>query len=405
MSKRLLILLTAACLLSGMAGCMKDVSTGQQDAPLPIRFNAPAVGAATKTDAGYPNHEMPVTYNTAEHFSVYAMDATTDFSHIDFSVSANNRYYMANEDCAYVSDYNAWVPVSPFYWLPAFVGSYYMNFQAYSPTVAQEDCTIGHSWTNGFTFTGFTPRTPGEQYDLLYSELHTDKQRPNYSGSPYDETTGDAGSYKGIDLCFNHALTSIHFKIRAAVPSDAIQQIYLQKITVRNAWNKGSFDQHLDDTDPAGWSIDGDATETSYVVYQNTGAATDGPHLVESATPENDFFSIPNALMIIPQALNHDGGTPGDTSDDVHIAIEVTYARVIAASGKVVVSTETADLVTGNNNGYYQGHAGTDPDAPIDSWRMGFRYTYKLTLNLFKVFVDPTVSAWNDFNPEQNLEL
>ena len=36
---------------------------------------------------------------------------------------------------------------------------------------------------------------------------------------------------------------------------------------------------------------------------------------------------------------------------------------------------------------------------------MGRRYTYKLTINLFKIFVDPTVEAWNDFVPEQDLNL
>ena len=74
---------------------------------------------------------------------------------------------------------------------------------------------------------------------------------------------------------------------------------------------------------------------------------------------------------------------------------------VSIANGKSITITETADLVTGNEGDYY-----TDATSvPIDAWEMGRRYTYKLTINLFKIFVDPTVEAWNDFVPEQDLNL
>ena len=75
--------------------------------------------------------------------------------------------------------------------------------------------------------------------------------------------------------------------------------------------------------------------------------------------------------------------------------------RLPALGSKSITSTETADLVTGNEGDYY-----TDATSvPIDAWEMGRRYTYKLTINLFKIFVDPTVEAWNDFVPEQDLNL
>lgn len=379
------------------AACTVDVPSGRPDAPVPIIFLAPAVGVATKTDAGYPNHEMPVGYNTSEKFCAFAMDASGVFASLD--ATAKSRYYMDEEECVYVSAYNAWAPVSAFYWLPAVVGTYYMNFQAYSPSVAGEDMTsLAHSWDNGFTFTGFVPRTPGQQYDLLYSDRVTDKQRPDYNpngGVPYEEDSGDAGSYNGIDLCFHHALSSIKFNVMAKVPADAIQQIHLQKLRVLNVWNKGSFTQSS-----ASWAVDADAAETGYVVYENTGDADDGVLLNEDL----GFITVENALMLIPQDLLHPGADPVDPSDDTHITIEITYTRTIVDTGKTVTATETADLVTGNGGSYYDDTTGGTP-VDIDSWDMGRRYTYNLTLNLYKVLVDPTVTTWNDFTPEQNIEL
>ena len=190
------------------------------------------------------------------------------------------------------------------------------------------------------------------------------------------------------------------FKTSAAVFSfsgsdkDAAQTIRLQKIVVRNVLDKGSFAQNVGAT--AAWSIDSDTSETDYTAYENTGAPDEGQRLFETANPENDFFLAPEALMLIPQSLSHTLG-----GEERHVTIDVTYTRTINASGKSITITETADLVTGNEGDYY-----TDATSvPIDAWEMGRRYTYKLTINLFKIFVDPTVEAWNDFVPEQDLNL
>ena len=181
----------------------------------------------------------------------------------------------------------------------------------------------------------------------------------------------------------------------AKVPADAIQQIHLQKLRVLNVWNKGSFTQSS-----ASWAVDADAAETGYVVYENTGDADDGVLLNEDL----GFITVENALMLIPQDLLHPGADPVDPSDDTHITIEITYTRTIVDTGKTVTATETADLVTGNGGSYYDDTTGGTP-VDIDSWDMGRRYTYNLTLNLYKVLVDPTITAWNDFTPEQDIEL
>ena len=375
------------------ASCTVDQPVAREGGRVPILFQAPAVSSATKTSAGYPNHEMPTSYNTAERFSVFATDATVPFASLD--AAGKSRYYMNDEPCAYVAQYDAWAPETPFYWLPSVAGTFYLNFQAYSPAVAGEDCTLVHDWDSGFQFNGFVPRTPGEQYDLLYSDRHLDKQRPDYNpngGAPYDEDSGDLGGARnGIDIHFHHALTSIVFQVMAKVPEDAIQQIHLQKLTLKNVWNKGSFSQNIGGTES--WTLDPDAVETEYVVYPGSGAASAGELLREG----RGFVTVENALMIVPQSLLHTSGN--------HVTLEITYTRTIVATGKRVTATETADLVNGNNGSYYEAAIGSGPAQPITSFDQGHRYTFRLTLNLYKVLVDPSVGAWNDFTPEQNNEL
>ena len=108
-------------------------------------------------------------------------------------------------------------------------------------------------------------------------------------------------------------------------------------------------------------------------------------------------MTIENALMIVPQSLLHTSGN--------HVTLEITYTRTIVATGKRVTATETADLVNGNNGSYYEAAIAAGLAPPITSFDQGHRYTFRLTLNLYKVLVDPSVGAWNDFTPAQNNEL
>ena len=394
MRKALLHMLLPAALAAG--SCTVDVPAGT-DTPAAILFQRPAVQAQTRSDPGLPNAQMPVEYDIRERFSVFALAADDVFANL--TAAQKSRYFIDDEECAYNAAYNAWEPLTPYFWPAASaLPDFRLSFQAYSPSVAAEDMTaLSHDWDDGFRFTGFSPRPSGQQYDLLYSDRHLDKKRPNYTpdaGYPYDEANGDQGSRNGIDLCFHHALSALVFRIRAKIPEDAAQTIRLQKIVVRNVLDKGSFAQNVGAT--AAWSIDSDTSETDYTAYENTGAPDEGQRLFETANPEHDFFLAPEALMLIPQSLSHTLG-----GEERHVTIDVTYTRTINASGKSITITETADLVTGNEGDYY-----TDATSvPIDAWEMGRRYTYKLTINLFKIFVDPTVEAWNDFVPEQDLNL
>ena len=292
------------------------------------------------------------------------------------------HYYMQNQECAFDSAIESWKPLTPYYWMPASSDRFYLSFQAYSPSVAEEDMTaLSHSWADGFTFSGFCPRSEGSQYDLLLTGIHKDCQRALYtpvSGVPYDNIS--ANPYQGIDLNFSHALASIVFKIRANVDEHALQTVRLQSIRVVQAWDKASFSQNLGSI--PGWTIDADAGESSYYAYRNTGSISEGIQL--SAAD----YTAPNALLLIPQEMNH-------TSTGHHVKIEVSYSRT--TGGSTTVSTDTIDLVTGNGDSYYQYRDADDNYIDIDRWMMGYRYTYRFTINLFKIFVDPSADPWLDY--------
>ena len=377
MKKRILILLAAAVTL---AGCVKSAPGPDKGRKEPVYFNVPVV-SPTRTDPGVSNSEVGQNYDTREHFNVFALDQDRPFAELTPQLKA--RYYMHDLECAYDSSVDGWVPVTQYFWPPFSDGRFYLSFQAFSPTVAEEDMdALSHDWTDGFTFSGFSPRAAGQQYDLLYTDIHKDKQRANYTpdpGYPYDDTS--ANPWQGIDLNFRHALTSIAFKIRANVDENALQTVRLQSIRVVQAWDKATFAQNLSGSAPA-WTPDADATETSYYAYRNTGAPTAGVQLTA-----NDY-TAPNVLLLIPQALDH-------TSTGHHVRIEVSYSRT--TGGSTTVSTDTIDLVTGNENSYYQYRDESDNLVDIDSWKTGYRYTYHFTINLFKIFVDPSVDPWLDY--------
>lgn len=392
-------LAAAAFGLWAALSCAKAVpSTGDGD-PIPLLFRASATGAVTRALPGVANAPLPVGYDTRERFSVYAIDQDRPFDEMPAAV-ALGRYYMHDVACSYDAAWRAWAPDTPYYWLPeAAASSLMLTFQAYSPSVAGEDCAGGavlHGWTDGLRFPGFTPREPGAQYDLLYGDLHKDCRRPGYvpaSGAPYDEPLDGDADRLGIDLRFRHALSWLTLRIKAKVDEDAVQGIRLQRVALTGVWDRGDFEQRLSDLAGPRWTIPSSAHEREYVVYENGGEVSDGVRLYEDDDdPDGGYYTLPVQLMVVPQALLHPGADSSDPADDTHVGIEIVYSRTIMTTGRTVLATLRADLAAGNAGGYY-----SDGTSPVEAWETGMHYTYRLVINLFKIFVDPTVSDWTDY--------
>ena len=358
-----------------VAGCTKTVPEKVSDGvPEPISFSAPAVAPKTKTVAG----EMGSNYDTSEHLSVYGLLHTGPFADLSAAAKASSNNLMTNVDCAYNSTLGGWDPRygnggQAYYW-PVNPDAR-ITFQAYSPTGA--NMTPTHSWTSGFVFTNFTPAEPGAQYDLLYTARHADKQKANFSGSPYDETTGDQGSYNGVDLVFRHALSSIVFKVKTA--ANGLTTFYLKSIRLINVYPTGTFTQNLaaDNSETPTWSASG--TERFYQVF----SSAEGELLSTTSTKKG------NTMLLVPQDMLHTHGSDPDT----HISIEIVYYTK-TGSTQLPDQTVTVDLVIGNGGDYFQGSIDGGTPFDIDKWQYGYRYTYNLSIGFNKIFLDPQTSAW-----------
>ena len=375
---------------------------GAEKRQIPLSFNTPYIDAPTKA-AGWQNAEMPATYSTSEHLSVFGLFHTGSFASLSATDKASSKNIMADVDCAYNATYNCWDPAAgdahqAYYW-PA-IPSIRFTVQAYSPSAARTDMTVSHNWETGFSFSGFQVQPAGQQYDLLFTRRHPDRQKSQYTetdttyGGAYDDETDAVYTYNGIDLHFYHALSLLTFEVNPGYDDGAsAQRIMLKSISLLNVYDRGGFSQGLDPSvpDDAGspaWTPDNSHT-ANYLAFNSTS----GYELHagwNNSTESAAFKACCNTLMVLPQPLSH---APSD-----NVKIRVVYSRI--SGGMETENTILVDLATGNNGGYYQ----DDHLNEIQSWEIGKRYIYKLNLGFHKVFIDPDVTPWVN-GGESTIEL
>lgn len=301
-----LLLLVCACTREGM----------EDQCPLELTFEAPVVGAATRAVAG----EMGASYSIKEDFRVWGWyspsaliraDATTNGS------TPNGTAYFSDVKAFHTgsslahTDY--WTLTPTYYWPKAG----YLSFHALSPASYSGYGTVTHTWGTsgnpGLTITGFTVQDqPSDQIDLLYSNFIFNRQRSHYDeGNPYEEKDpADDNSqyvYNGVNLSFNHALSSVHFKIKVDRDYEiegGKLRIFLKKIEVLHTYSAGNFSENraanvLTNAYASGsgplWS--GQAAEKDYTLY------TKGSVLVGGSTPVADIPMITNGQWHVARGV------------------------------------------------------------------------------------------------------
>lgn len=389
--KRMKKLLFLAALSSvALASCVSDESPSIDATPSgkAISFNAPVMYSQTKAEKG----EQPDGsghYSTNEKFRVYAK--WTKGNDLATNTWALGEDYMVNVKTKYFSDQTeatttgAWFPVNDsdvpedYYWPK----DGYLRFAAYSPADAHGIITYG---ATGLTVLDYETPAVGEQYDLMYSN------RTSYCrGSSSDNHT--MGYYEGVDLTFNHALSSIKFKVQQAEAYTGTE-LYLKKIEILYAFNKATFKENLVDATGSSapeWS--GYADRVKYEITNTTGSGTDiGQKLTTTATDVTVDAGQQNPLLLIPQNLLN-SGTPAES-----ISIKVTYS-IKNPSNNVIEQTHTINLADTNNDGTpdYQQVQGTTTD--IEKWERGKRYTYTINIALNRIYFNPIVENWTDVTP------
>lgn len=313
-----------------------------------ITFAAPLVGKNTRAVT-----EVGVNYDLAAKFGVWAKyntEASTSWTAGTFYIGTAGDNGV---EAAYKDAVNGWGFATPYYWPKN--GN--LSFIAYSPSTAAATVT-----DNGIEFANYTVGTTAN-VDLLFSEVARNKTKDNVN------TPNFPVSYKGIELTFKHALSSVRFAVKTKA-NYLGTEIKVQKIEVLNAYSKGNFNQGLEDnatavtkpaTENSCWS--GHTDKIDYTAFTGDITVGETPLYVHNSSAAATANTTD--LILLPQTLT--AGTQAQ--------VKVTYT-IKSPSGNVLPQTTVLNL-TGE-------------------WLRGTRYTYTVVFGLDEIYLDPTVEEWKD---------
>ena len=358
---------------------------------LRISFEDPIVGSLTKAD---PNHvgEIEGKYPQTEHFSVFARHHTGDYQAWD---TPGNVNYMTDVETGYFDAVQGWDPDAcgdPYFW----PNGGKLTFAGYSPSIAKEDAAGGLTYgAEGLVMTDFTvdcrstltPQTDVTYYDLMYSER------------TYNKTASTGGtSYKGVNLNFRHALSSVAFKVKlreeinnVADDGQTLNSIVLNRISVRQAYKTATFRENITDG-PAyqaapQWTDYKDEMDLETEYYSTYEDMTVGFHIEHVSSAVEPTGS--RHVLLIPQPFDH---------GDKEVVIRVNYT--VTVNNKTTRQIVDVPLMTSNEGLPFKDQNGNT----IEAWQMGKRYVYTLEFGLYKIYFAPAVEVWNDIEvPDVNV--
>ena len=419
MKKFVLFAAVAGVALAGCAKVEKTV-TGEPG-NVPIVFEPVANNLATKAvyygeqNATYTGDGDDFENFRAWGFYTTGNASTTNPQNTSLS-EAEGKEYFAGIVCSHEgtapNDY--WK--TGYYWPYQSTTNGYMHFHAFSPA-DMDPCagTLNHSWAGGFTLANFVATDDlTKQVDLLYSNFVFDAQREQYTpnpGMPYDESTDDNSSFahKGVNLVFNHALSSINFVLKTDKDYSTYHTFTIKELKVENVLKGGSFTENVtDDHTPGKYKNEtgdynkvtktknngiGESPYWEPTITGSTGYANDAITytLIDSSTGvevTKDEKSAGNAILAVPQILEHD--SHWSAIGDVKITGKFDYKFRIGTNEYVELTNVpfTKDL---SGIDTYQGSSKYDDG---NYWLINHRYTYTLNFKLDEIIFDPKVENW-----------
>ena len=217
----------------------------------------------------------------------------------------------------------------------------------------------------------------------------------------YAQTNPGAGV--GAPIVFDHALSSIVFKVKSGIYGDRTTDdpdridtdLRVTKIELVGLKNTGNFDQAMTTwtgneqmTSPSaaqnpekGWSgQDGSADYTGYssAVAGTVGLVlTDTPQFIHDRTLDaGDTDHELTNLILLPQELS--------SNEDavLRVTYDMTHSNYADINGETElwVPNQVAEIKL--------------KDCGISEWLRGYRYTYNITLSLGKILCDADVVGW-----------
>lgn len=367
-----------------LAGCVKVEMGGSKDNEVKnlITFDSPVTSKNVSTKANVHGEITDFTYGAnvsysyprEENFIIFAVKHDGDL----VSWDSATKCLFDNDELEYDSMVDSWAPKDE-------DGGYYywpdgnkLSFSAVSPAdMETENTDVEISYTStGLSIQNFTvPADPANHFDLMFSQRAANKTAANMNHT--------ADAYSGIPLVFQHALSSIHFSVKKDLDVD--EDVILKKITLKNAKNKGHFNENITEGSDAAAYVVGEtgnvkpewtvlsSTQEEYVSFEGSVIFPIEAQYVSSLLVSNeDNSGTAHPLLVMPQ----------DLSDDV--TIEITYTV-----GNAENKTKSIYL-----NQYPSGN-------PLTSWKLGYRYTYRLyyskdTEKADIISFGPTTADWAD---------
>lgn len=372
--KKYFIIAVAAVV--ALAACTKNNVDVTSKLDREINFNTVA-GLATKA----PISGTTYSYDLPS-FGVFASYLEKDKTWAANKASATR--YMDDVEVSFNDTKDIWAPASTYYW--PLEGS--LSFIAYSPKAA---ATAAFAEATGMlTLSAFTVNTTvANQVDLLYSSVNADRtmNESYYTDATNSKNSETAEGDKGVNIKFKHALSQVIFKAKTAAEVYAAGMSFkVNNITV----NSASTADNMTVVNPAdaaaaatitNWNNPN--TPADYVVR-----STDFPNATV-ATGDGNFltnqFSDPigDALLMIPLA-------DFNTIDPTITVTYTLYRKSDAlAMGSKTVTVHLSDIDDPT----------THTDA-ITSWQAGKKYVYNLTIDLQKIYFNPTITDWVDVDPQ-----
>lgn len=355
-----------------LAGCVKNEVETPATEGVKIGFSAPVLYSNVDTKASvygeigshkYDGTETIYTYPRDEKFQIFAVEHTGNLSTWD---AAEPTDFNATA-ISYNRSLDAWAPLKAdggFYYWP---DNKQLSFAAMSPAQLDVDGATTAYSSEGLVISNFVVADdPAKQYDLLYSDRSINK-------TAADMKDYGAEYYGGIPIMFKHALSSIHFSLQ----TDATETITLLSIQLKNAKNKGTFEENItnetDFTRDPEWTVADDAASKTYTSFTGSVDFPLNPQYVSAlaALDGTDDNDVSHPLLMMPQALGND------------VVVEVKYE--VGGEEK----TRTVQL-----NQY-------PAKTPITAWEIGTKYTYRLVYSREAqrddiIYFSPETDKWVD---------
>lgn len=357
----------AAAALVAIAACSKnEADTAAYEQSRVINFNTVA-NKATKA----PISGTVYSYNLPS-FGVFASYLEKNKTWAANKASATR--YMDDVEVSFNDAKEIWAPASTYYW--PLEGS--LSFIAYSP---KDAATAAFAEATGtLTLSAFTVNTTvADQVDLLYSSVNADRtmNESYYVDSANSKNSENADGDKGVNIKFKHALAQVIFKAKTADDVfDAGMSFKIDTLFV----NAASTADNMTVVNPA--DADAAATITTW-----TNPKTNADFVVRS----DDF---PNAT-VATGAANFLGKTLSDPIGDALLMIPVT--AFAGTDPTVTVKYTLYRLSDALPMGSKEVTIHFDDiDDTVADWQAGKKYVYNLTIDLQKIYFNPSITDWVD---------